>query len=224
MHDTSPIPISDLASVLYCPMKYYLDLHASYEIPHSLLMCKHIAFAEKDADPKELWEEFLFIYSEVDQAEKDQFMEYLLIYKRGFQQPWTERDLYVYSQKWDISGIIDKFYEPGNQLTLIRGTKAPEMGAYRSDRLRAIAYNICLQEMMGQRPLSCVIEYVASGVIRTLTFTPRDRRLFVEIVKLARRIRAGYVPARPAQGPCARCRHEKTCISPSGRRLSDLFR
>ena len=225
MHQTSTIPISDLASVLYCPVKYYLDLHTPYEIPSTMHICKHIAFAEKGSDPEELWEELLFIHPEIDHMHKEQFMEYLMIYRRGFQQPWTERDLYVTSKKWDISGIIDKYDEFNSQITVIRGAKAPQTGAYRGDRLRAFAYSICLQEMAEQkRQLSCVIEYVASGVIRTLDFTPRDRRLFLETIKLARRIRAGYVPARPAQAPCKHCRHEKRCASPSGRRLSDIFR
>jgi CRISPR/Cas system-associated exonuclease Cas4 (RecB family) len=188
-------------------------------------ICKHIAFAEKDIDPEELWKELLFIHPEIDHMHKEQFMEYLMIYRRGFQQPWTERDLYVNSKKWDISGIIDKYDVVNSQITVIRGAKAPQTGAYRGDRLRAFAYSICLQEMVEQkRQLSCVIEYVVSGVIRTLDFTPRDRRLFLETIKLARRIRGGYVPARPTQAPCKHCRHEKSCTSPSGRRLSDIFR
>lgn len=225
MHHSSTIPISVLASVLYCPVKYYLELHVPYEISSTVHICKHIAFAKRDTSPDELWEELLFIHPEIDQTHKEQFMEYLMIYQRGFQQPWTERDLYVNSKKWDIAGIIDKYDAKTSQITIIRGTKAPQTGAYRADRLRALAYSICLQEMMEQkRQLSCVIEYVASGVIRTLDFTPLDRRLFLETIKIARRIRDGHVPARPSQAPCAHCRHEKNCTSLSGRRLSDIFR
>ena len=225
MHQTFPIPISDLAAVLYCPVKYYLDRRVPYKISSTMHICKHIAFAKKDSDPEELWEEFLFVHPEFEQMHKEQFMEYLRIYQRGFQQPWTDRDLYVISKKWDISGIIDKYNAPTTQITLVRGTKAPQTGAYRADRLRAFAYSICLQEMMEQeRQPSCVVEYVASGVIRTLDFTPRDRRLFLEIIKLARRIRDGYVPVRPPQAPCKHCSHEKNCTSPPARRLSDIFK
>jgi len=222
MHQTS-ISISDLVSVLYCPVKFYQDLNSAYETPSTTLICKHLAFAEKDADPEELWEELLFIQPEIDQTKKDQFMEYLAVYKRGFQQPWTERDLYVHSKKWNISGIIDKYHAPSKQITLVRGTKAPNVGVYRSDRLRATAYRICLQEMLGSE-VSCIIEYVPSGVIRTLDFTPRDRRLFVEILKLTRRNRNGHIPARRAQAPCVHCQYEKSCTAPSGRPLSDIFR
>jgi CRISPR/Cas system-associated exonuclease Cas4 (RecB family) len=176
-----------------------------------------------NADSEELWEELLFIQPEIDRAQKDQFMEYLSSYKRGFQQLWTERDFYVHSKKWDISGIIDKYHAPSKEITLIRGTKAPSTGVYRSDSLRATAYGICLEEMLGSE-VSCVIEYVPSGIVRTLDFTPRDRRLFVEILKLTRRIRGGHIPARPAQAPCAHCRYEEKCTSPSGKRLSDIFR
>ena len=225
MHQTSTIPISDLASVLYCPVKYYLDQHTPYEISSSIHICKHIAFAKKDTDSEELWEELLFIHPELDQTRKEQFMEDLMSYRRGFQQPWTERDLYVSSKKWDISGIIDKYDASTAQITIVRGAKAPQNGAYRADRIRSFAYSICLQEMMEQkRKLSCVVEYVASGVIRTLDFTPRDRRLFLETIKLARRIRGGYVPTRPSQAPCKHCQHEKNCTSPSGRRLSEIFK
>ncbi|MDR2855363.1 MAG: hypothetical protein LBV40_04320 [Methanomicrobiales archaeon] len=225
MHQASTISISELASVLYCPVKYYLDLSVPYEVSNTVHICKHIAFAEKAIDPEELWEELLFIHPEIEQMCKEQFMDYLMIYRRGFQQPWTERDLYVHSKKWDISGIIDKFDASTSQITLIRGAKAPQIGVYRADRLRAFAYSICLQEMVEQKiQLLCVIEYVASGVIRTLDFTPRDRRLFLETIKLARRIRGGYVPTRPSQAPCKHCRHEKSCTSLSGRRLSDIFR
>ena len=223
MPQTSTIPISDLASVLYCPVKYYRDLNSSYETSSTTLICKHIAFEDIDADSEELWEEFLFIQPEIDRAQKDRFMEYLASYKRGFQQPWTERDLYVHSKKWDISGIIDKYHAPSQAITLIRGTKAPNTGVYRSDRLRAIAYHICLQEMLGSE-VSCTIEYVPSGIVRTLDFTARDRRFFVETLKLTRRIRGGYHPARPEQAPCAYCRYKESCTSPSGRRLSDIFR
>jgi len=223
MHQTSTIPISDLASVLYCPVKYYRDLNSAYEAPVTTLISKYIAFGDMDADSEELWEELLFIYPEIDCAQKDQFMEYFASYKRGFQQLWTERDLYVTSKKWDISGIIDKYHAPSKEITLIRGTKAPSTGVYRSDRLRATAYHICMQEML-RIEVSCVIEYVPSGIVRTLDFTSRDRRLFVDTLKLARRIRGGHVPTRPAQAPCGHCQYKEKCTSPSGRRLSDLFR
>ena len=221
------IAISDLTAVIYCPIKYYRDYRAPHTvvIPDSTSICKHIACAHPDSDPDALWEELTFIHPELDPDSKTLLTTYLDVYNNALQQPWTEQDLYVSSKKWGISGIIDKYHAPTHQITLVKGTKAPQTGVYRSDKVRALGYMICVQEMMNIKHPVCVVEYIPSGIIRTISITPHDRRLFIETLKQVRRIRSGHVPHRPVRAPCQFCVYKDDCTEDvSEKRLSRLFR
>jgi CRISPR-associated exonuclease Cas4 len=114
----------------------------------------------------------------------------------------------VDSGKYNIHGRVDRVFD--DSFSIVKGGKAPTHGVYASDRLQAVCYSICLEEMYGKEFYGRV-EYLGSGTVRSVVLSPSDKRLFLTALKEVEKVRRGEIP-RPIRGEkCKLCRFAENC-------------
>jgi CRISPR-associated exonuclease Cas4 len=117
-------------------------------------------------------------------------------------------DMQVDSGKYNIHGRVDRVFD--DSFSIVKGGKAPTHGVYASDRLQAVCYSICLEEMYGKEFYGRV-EYLGSGTVRSVVLSPSDKRLFLTALREVEKVRRGEIP-RPIRGEkCKLCRFAENC-------------
>lgn len=117
-------------------------------------------------------------------------------------------DVQAVSEKYHIHGRIDRFF--GDGFAIVKGGTAPQHGVYAADRLQAVCYTLCLEEMYGKE-FSASVEYLGSGTVRKVVFSPADRRVFLEALKTAEKVSRGEIPRAVRGAYCRQCRFAESC-------------
>lgn len=116
------------------------------------------------------------------------------------------------SDRLCLSGRLDRLVA-GSIPSIIRMGKAPEMGAWKNDRLKLAGYAMLLEEMLDKRIEYGLAEYPRSGVIRKVPLRSIDRSRVLRARDSILRIKEGWLPDRPGQANCQRCPALERCES-----------
>ncbi|HWQ20619.1 MAG TPA: hypothetical protein VN455_12625 [Methanotrichaceae archaeon] len=116
------------------------------------------------------------------------------------------------SDRLVLSGRLDRLVA-GTIPSLIRTGKAPENGAWKTDRLKLAGYAILLEEMLDKRIEYGLVEYPRSGVIRKVSIRSIDRSRVLRARDSILKIKKGWLPDRPGQADCQRCPALERCES-----------
>ena len=209
MH-TEKISVTDLVKAATCPMQLYLAKSADHGFtePVSYTVAKLVSYhLGEPLFTDEIWEELEAILPGNDDARR--ILEQMIA--ACSKVTWRHADQYevpVFSKKYGIYGRVDRFFD--DSFSIVRSGAAPAHGVYFSDRLRAVCYSICLEEMYG-KPFYGRIEYLGSGTIRSVVVQPQDIRTFLLALRLAEKAVKGEIPKVIRGHQCLQCRFAGTC-------------
>lgn len=209
---SSPIPVRELVRCSICPLQVYLSRSTPEEFaePAGYSIAKQIAVHLGDElDLAEIWEELETVLPDAGEEEYAQASAMVDACRRTIWRPPVSTDVFVSSQKYGITGKIDRLFEDG--FSIVRSSAAPSSGIYASDRLRLTAYWFCLLEEHN-KPFAGSVEYLGSGTVRHLASpAPADRRAFLAALRSAESVFRGEIP-RPREGRhCLSCTFHERC-------------
>ena len=210
MPDTA-ISVSEIVRASICPMQLYLASSdpKGFTEPVRYSAAKQLSCHLGDTlCPAQIREELAFSLPDADD-EAYRILDEMIAACKPVQFRKAEAcDVSVASEKYNIHGRIDRFFNDG--FAIVKGGAAPPHGVYAADRLQAVCYALCLEEMYG-REFSASVEYLGSGTIRQVVFSPSDRRVFLEALRTAERVRRGEIPRAVRGTLCKKCRFEESC-------------
>lgn len=205
------ISVSDLLRVSVCPMQLYLAKSSPAEFvePLSYSVAKQLSYhlgGEIDRDV--VLDELKLTVPEFGD-EGIQILDKMFdACQSGVWETAEDVDVAVHSEKYGMHGRIDRLF--ADSFSIVKGGSAPPHGVYTTDRLQAVCYALCLQEMQGKE-YTAKVEYLGSGTVRTVTLSPSDRRVFLTVLKSARKIQQGEVPRAVRGSKCVHCRFAEVC-------------
>lgn len=217
------IGISQVVRAQQCPLRLYIEREKPVEESPRYTIAKQVSYhLGYELDEEVIWREVRAIQPEMEEGMRDLLRGFIRACStREWPRP-KQTDVNVSSQEYGIRGIVDKVFEGEPAFAITRSSEAPAMGVYRSDRLRVAAFTFCITETLGIPVESGWVEYVPSGILRPCIPSPRDRRMLLRAIGVAKRVLSGEVPAKPAAAPCDNCPYAGEC-APAPRRFSDLF-
>lgn len=205
------VSVSDILRASVCPMQLYLakSSPADFSEPLRYSVAKQISYHLGDElDAAEIREELKLTIPDCGEDAFRVLDEMLAACRKVTWRQALTYDMQVDSGKYNIHGRVDRVFD--DSFSIIKGGKAPTHGVYASDRLQAVCYSICLEEMYGKEFYGR-IEYLGSGTIRSVVLSPSDKRVFLTALKEVEKVRRGEVP-RPIRGEkCKRCRFAEKC-------------
>jgi CRISPR/Cas system-associated exonuclease Cas4 (RecB family) len=222
---TPELSISSVVATSRCPVRFSIEKDTPRSESWRYTLAKQLSYhLAEELDEDVIWEEACLVRENPDPAMKPFLSEMIRLCrdKMDWRVP-RESDVRVNSGKYKIYGVIDKLFDHDPYFALVRSSGAPVRGVYALDRLRVTGYTICLQEVLGDHVRGGTIEYIPSGVSRSVTVEPRDKRKFIHALHEARRIINGVPPRKPLQPPCGHCPYSRDCEPVFGTRLSDLL-
>ncbi len=206
-----------------CPRRLYLGQGQKVTEPGRYTVCKQVSYhLGGPLREGEIWREIRAILPAAGEEESELLAECITACSRREWPRPVQTDVPVLSAEHGIGGTVDKIFEGYPSFGITRPSEAPSAGVYGADRIRAAAYALCIRESLGMEAESAYVEYIPSGVLRVCTPSPRDRRMLLRAIGIARRVLSGEIPPKPVNAPCARCPHSGRCDS-APRRLSDLL-
>lgn len=220
------VPVSAVVTAAFCPMRLYLERRsADHGRPGpKYVLCRQVASSlGREPDPERIWREALAIDPGIDPSLREFLDHCIERCARG--GPWTvprESDLSLASRRFGLVGNVDKVFDTAPHFAIVRAVSAPPSGIYTTDRLRVFGYMLLLSDAAGRDVPCGSVEYIPSGVARSCTPNPIDKRRFLRALESAREVLSGKVPARVAGPRCRSCPFYATCL-PMGRRLSDIL-
>ena len=219
-----PVAISAVVSVSICPVRFRLERNLERSPSPKSVICRQIAsHLGTSLDPDLIWEEVAAAIPDISPVWKTYFEGCMAACSLGKWRPAIRTDLPVRSEKFHLTGVIDRIFAEEPRFAVVRASMPPTAGIYRSDRLRLAGYALCLREEISGAGEEGVIEYIPGGTARRYHIQPRDFRAFFHARDMAERLLHGDEPRRPPLAPCGRCPHRDTCGPEGGRRLSDLL-
>lgn len=209
------ISVSDILRASVCPMQLYLakSSPANFTEPLRYSVAKQLSYHlgeefNREENREKIREELRLTIPECGQDAFSVLDEMIDVCSKVTWRQALTYDMQVDSGKYNIHGRVDRVFD--DSFSIIKGGKAPTHGVYASDRLQAVCYSICLEEMYGKEFYGR-IEYLGSGTIRSVVLSPSDKRLFLTALKEVEKVRRGEVP-RPVRGDkCKRCRFSENC-------------
>lgn len=174
-------------------------------------------------DENSLWDEINLIDPDVTPELREYLSQCLLSTAHTPLPSWTESDVTVNSDRYGIYGLIDKYDEKSNVISIVRNSRAPMTGCWPDDRVRIAAYLLCLREMTGKDLPGGYIEYIPDGIVRFCEPQPRDRRGFLKALNNVRTVQKGDLPAKPVRAPCRNCTYQNQCIPVRVKTVSEIF-
>jgi CRISPR-associated exonuclease Cas4 len=217
------VPVSLLASATRCPLRAFFAGSTPWkESPHYTI-CKQLSYhLGSPLDYSTIWDEIGGISPSIGE-EYAQFLEGCINSCQG--QDWreaSENDMEVRSKRYGIFGTIDRVFSKPPYFSVIRSGTPPPSGVYTQDRVRVVAYALCLSEMLSVDVPGGTIEYIPGGKGRYCEIQPGDIRKFYSARRVVRNIDAGHIPKKPLHAPCSSCYYFDRC-DPGPIRLSDRF-
>jgi len=217
------IPVSAFSSAARCPVHVFFDRSKPWVEPPEYTICKQISYHLGSAIEKNvIWDEICRVAPGIDPSYQSYCDSCIDQCSHAEWRSASEHDLFVKSDRFGICGTIDKIYPEFPYFSVTRSVKPPVAGIYSSDRIRVLAYTICLSELLGENLPGAIIDYIPGGISRYYEIQPRDMRRFYSIRKVLMNINSGGVPKKPLFAPCKGCSYQERCDQ-GPTRLSDLF-
>jgi CRISPR-associated exonuclease Cas4 len=218
------VSVSQILSAHFCPVRFYLERDRPHAESPRYTVCKQLSThlgVPLDAD--RIWDEIRTVSPGIEPAMR-LFLDTCV--ERCRDERWprpSEMDIAVFSDNLGIQGRVDKILEDDPLFAITRSSEAPPAGVHGADRIRVAAYAACVAETLGIEAGTGLVEYIPSGVLRTCTVQPGDRRGMLRALAAARRVVAGQIPGKPRRAPCNGCLQRERC-TPAGSSLSGLLR
>lgn len=205
------ISVSDILRASVCPMQLYLAKSSPIDFTEPLRysIAKQLSYhLGEELNKEKIYDELKLTISPCDEETFRILCEMIDACSRVTWRQALTFDMQVDSGNYNIHGRVDRVFD--DSFSIIKGGKAPTHGVYTSDRLQAVCYSICLEEMYGKEFYGRV-EYLGSGTIRSVVLSPSDKRMFLTALREVEKVRRGEIP-RPIRGEkCKRCRFMETC-------------
>ncbi|MDO5845484.1 MAG: Dna2/Cas4 domain-containing protein [Methanocorpusculum sp.] len=205
------IPVTDILRACTCPMQLYLarSVPEDFHEPLRYSVAKQISYHLGDPLSREkIWQELTLTLPGCGEDAKTALDQMIDACSRVTWRHALTHDMQVESEKFNIHGRIDRVFD--DSFSIIKGGRAPTHGVYATDRLQAVCYSICLEEMYGKEFYGR-IEYLGSGTIRSVVVSPSDKRAFLEALKTVEKIRRGEIPRAIRGAKCRWCRFAESC-------------
>ncbi len=128
------------------------------------------------------------------------------------------------SARLNLKGVPSKLvcFEDTLVPSIIRPGNCPTQGVWASDRLRAAAFTLLLENESGKEVPFAFVEYAAFGFLRRVTVRSADRREALKISRRVEKIKAGFMPEKKEGKLCDHCSFAEHCSSGSSL-LSKFF-
>jgi len=128
------------------------------------------------------------------------------------------------STRLNLKGVPSKLvcFEDTLVPSIIRPGNCPTQGVWASDRLRAAAFTLLLENESGKEVPFAFVEYAAFGFLRRVTVRSADRREVLKISRRVEKIKAGFMPEKKEGKLCDHCSFAEHCNSGSSL-LSKFF-
>jgi len=221
-----PVPVSAVVTASFCPRRLFLvkRFESGWTQGPKYTICRQIAsHLGKPLDGDAIWDEVLAIEPGTDPRMRT-FLD-TCIARCNEGGPWsspTKSDVPLFSRKYGLYGNVDKVFDVEPLFALVRANTAPPTGVAGNDRLRIFGYMLLLSDAAEIQAGSGSVEYIPSGVSRSCSPHPIDKRRFLQALGSAREVLAGKEPM-PSPGPqCRSCPSHPSCF-PMGKRLSDIL-
>ncbi len=219
-----PATISSVVSVSICPVRFMLERNVERPPPIAAAICRQIAsHLGSPLDPDQIWDEITAAIPDISPIWRTYLEGCVAACALGKWRTALRTDVPVRSERFSLSGVIDRVFGKEPRFAIVRSSMPPTAGIYRSDRLRLAGYALCLREAIPGAGEEGSVEYIPAGISRHYRLQPRDFRAFFQARDTTERIHRGATPRRPPLAPCRRCPHRTTCGPEGGRRLSDLL-
>jgi CRISPR-associated exonuclease Cas4 len=209
------VSVSQVLSAHFCPVRFYLERDSPRAESPRYTVCKQLSShlgGPLDAD--RIWDEIRTVSPGIEPAMR-LFLDTCVEQCREGRWPRpAEVEVAVFSDRLGIQGRVDKIFEDAPYFAIPRSSDAPPVGVHGADRIRVAAYAACVAETLGIEAGTGLVEYIASGALRTCTIQPGDRRGMLRAVTAARRVLSGSIPRKPHRAPCSRCGQRERCTSP----------
>jgi CRISPR-associated exonuclease Cas4 len=203
---------SDLARAAYCPRQlYYARTDDDRELPPAVRERMDLAFR----------------YPELREADDEQLATLPLdrspaAYRRAIEAT-SERAAWdalvdpsarrVRLESTDARGIAHKVLsavEDGPIPSLVSPGEPPERGVWEPQRVRAVAAAKALAQERETSVQRALVEYPASGVVRTVRLTTHNRALYRRTLRTVRRL-DGPPPRLTDSSKCEPCEYSDRC-------------
>ncbi|MDI3502257.1 MAG: CRISPR-associated exonuclease Cas4 [Archaeoglobi archaeon] len=222
------VRVSDISLYLRCPRILYFvsNGHSLREKEDELLrrifwkeVFSRYPLLPGEIDVSEIIEAILETHPYLSREDLEGF--------RGLKIPSSEDssdpykiDVELHSERLKMSGILDKIvFRDEPTPVILRLSKPPSQGIYRSDRLKLTAYSMLAEERFG-RIRRGYVDYAPYGVLREHRIRFVDRKKIIRIRDKIISIYRGELP--PRKEGCSGCEFSELCEVESSL-LSDLF-
>ncbi len=205
------ISVSDILRASRCPMQLYLSRSspADFSEPLRYSVAKQISYHLGDPlNLEKIEDELRQVLPDYSTPARTALEEMITACTRITWRHALTFDMQVDSEKYNIHGRVDRVFD--DSFAIIKGGHAPSHGVYADDRLQAVCYSICLEEMYGKEFYGR-IEYLGSGTIRSVVLSPADTRAFLTSLRTVEKIRSGEIPRAIRGTNCKWCRFAESC-------------
>lgn len=211
MHE-STISVSGVVSCHRCPVRFFLERSIPVEESHRYTVAKQISYhLGRSLEPSPIWEEIRTVSPSIDTDLGGEFLEWVEKCAEGSFRKAAEHDVPVKSARLGVHGVVDRVFAEEPFFAIVRSSQAPPAGIYTADRIRIACLTACVEETLGLKAVSGVVEYIPSGIARVCIPQPRDRRATLRAIRAAHRVAAGEIPDRPHNPPCEICHLSTVC-------------
>jgi len=199
-------------------------MHSSpFEETWDYTVCKQVSYhLGGPLSFPEIWDEIIAVSPGIGETGEARLKTCITACSGKAWRSASDHDLSVRSEKYGISGVINRIFDEPPYFSIVRPVTAPAAGIYQQDRVRVAAYALCLSEMYGETIGGGTVEYIPDGETRSCEIQPGDMRKFYLGLRIARNIDAGSIPKRPVHAPCTSCPYSSRC-DPGPKSLSERF-
>lgn len=217
------VPVSAVVSASVCPrLVYFRREKRSGESPEYVI-CKQLAYHLGGVlDTDRIWEEVLLVRPDINPAMKEYLAACVTACTPGEWRSASGTDVMVSSERYGISGRVDRVFDGPPYFSVIRAKVQAAAGISRADRIKIAAYMVCLREGLAIPAEGGIVEYIPEGKSRIYIPGPADIRRLISSRNAALGALEGKVPRIPPGAPCRSCAHRADCRE-GPRRLSDLL-
>lgn len=217
-------PVSYIALAYRCPVYLYHAKRRGIIESGRSIICKQVAsHLGEPLDPVAIWSEIKIIMPDISPSMENYCIECIRQCNNRVWEQYSDSQVRVRSENFGITGIVDKLDAYEHTFALSRPSTAPDTGVWRGDALRICAYNFCIEETTGWSVKKARVEYIPSGIMREWKPTLRDRRTFIRIISIIKKIEKGIFPGKPQDAPCRDCEFNGQCGVENPVKLSDLI-
>jgi CRISPR/Cas system-associated exonuclease Cas4 (RecB family) len=217
------VPVSAVVTASICPRLVYYRTAGKSGESAEYAICKQLAYHLGGVlETDRIWEEVLLVRPGADPAMKEYLAACVAACAPGQWRSAAGTDVPVFSERYGISGRVDRIFDGPPYFSVIRAKVPPVAGISRADRVKITAYMVCLREGLAIPAETGIVEYIREGKIRTYTPGPGDLRRLIASRNAALGALEGKVPRIPPGAPCRTCTCRVAC-GEEPRRLSDLL-